>query len=343
MASCRPCTLGTYSSEHARTIAFMCLSGMRSTAVLSLYTALLWTNAILQGTSTATSSGDFDQNTTTQSSTNLDNYTLLYSNTTEPPTAAQTNSSKIPAKTSRSPTVSTTTANKTAINMTLSTTKPLRSTMASTKASTKSKVDKASSTGSAAAKPTATSTTSANSQKPLTVRSGGTCELYNGGSICQPYRANETVFVDPDPQYSQDKMTVFLRYLLDQLSSSALSSSPEWSPCYGQILEGLCRYFFPNCSTTSSGTIQRALICRESCDEVFLDQSRPCTNVFLKAAGASIFFARSKNFLPAHVDSREFGCLSEVLPSQKESNYTCMAVLALSGILQLLQSILQLL
>ena len=160
----------------------------------------------------------------------------------------------------------------------------------------------------------------------------GRCEMYNAGPICQPYISNKTVFVDPDAKYSQDKMAKFLSYLLLQLNSTlGVGSQSLWPACQGQIKEALCRYFFPNRTTTPSGVIVKAVICRESCQAVFLDQTKRCTGVCLTAAGAAIFYARQKGFTPVHVDSDEFGCNGTILPSKLESNYTCQDLLSPTG------------
>lgn len=176
------------------------------------------------------------------------------------------------------------------------------------------------------ATPTVTLSSYSSSISPLQL---GRCEIYNAGSICQQYMSNQTVFVDPDTKYSQDKMATFLSHLLIKLNSTlGVGTQSLWTTCYNQLEEALCRYFFPNCSTTPSGDIVRALTCRESCVEIFLDRTKRCTKTLITAAGAAIVYARQEEFKPAHVDSGEFACSHTILPNKIESNYTCQDLLS---------------
>ncbi|XP_065829431.1 uncharacterized protein [Oscarella lobularis] len=139
------------------------------------------------------------------------------------------------------------------------------------------------------------------------------CELFNDelASVCKPFRANQTIFVDARPEYNQTRIGHFVSELVKRLSLVTNSESTSAPPqCVTLLIEIICIYLMPSCRTDSS-IIPR--VCKETCESVFKHQHL-CRQLFDVATGSFIVVADSLQFDPLHKYSSDFQCVG--LPSQ---------------------------
>ncbi|XP_065829429.1 uncharacterized protein [Oscarella lobularis] len=136
------------------------------------------------------------------------------------------------------------------------------------------------------------------------------CELFNDklASVCKPFRANQTIFVDA--ARNQTRIGHFVSELLKRLSVVANSTTSAPPQCVTLLIEIICIYLMPNCRTDSS-IVPR--VCKESCEHTFKHQHL-CRQLFDVATGSFLVVADSQKFDVLHAASRDFQCVG--LPSQ---------------------------
>ncbi|XP_065826285.1 tyrosine-protein kinase receptor UFO-like isoform X2 [Oscarella lobularis] len=159
------------------------------------------------------------------------------------------------------------------------------------------------------------------STQSVTTTKSGRCEMFNSQNatnVCNPYRANRTIFVDARPGYGQERIAQFMSAFSEQLQRLVeQSSSPR--QCTSLLFKGICTYLMPDCMRSSSGEVVMPRLCKESCERVFLSRHR-CHQLFVAASGSSVILAHIQNFDAIHTDYRDFECYD--LPSARH-NETC--------------------
>ena len=129
--------------------------------------------------------------------------------------------------------------------------------------------------------------------------SGDSCEMYKRGLFCDQWLDNRTVFVDS--QFPQDRISAFL--------SSAFRLASD-DPCKEFTEATLCRYSYPNCTTTETGIIRRAQLCSHNCQQ--FEHCREYISNFglLLATHDS---TPLNDFKPSHVDVNDlFQCINPI-------------------------------
>ncbi|XP_065829413.1 uncharacterized protein [Oscarella lobularis] len=132
------------------------------------------------------------------------------------------------------------------------------------------------------------------------------CELFNDelASVCKPFRANQTIFVDA--ARNQTRIAHYVSEIVKRLSFVA-NSNPAPPQCVTLLIEIVCIYLMPNCRTDSS-IIPR--VCKESCERSFKHQHL-CRQLFDVAVGSFLFVGHRESI---HTNFRDFQCFD--LPSQ---------------------------
>ena len=147
----------------------------------------------------------------------------------------------------------------------------------------------------------------------------GSCEFYAAGDLCAPYRTNQTVYVDGRKQYyGQTCLMNNLRNVLNLLSKQTSPeiealSNDDLSECLQVQLQGICHYFFPDCSGTSSWK----RMCRESCKDTF-GKGHVCSDLFSHTKSALIALLHDKTVFALHINSEDFSCTN--LPSKSQGD-----------------------
>ena len=150
------------------------------------------------------------------------------------------------------------------------------------------------------------------------------CELFNDklASVCKPFRANQTVFVNA--ARNQTRITHFVSELVKRLSPLVTNSTSDPPQCVTLLIEIICIYLMPNCRTDSS-IMPRA--CKESCERNFKHQHL-CRHLFDVAVGSFLFVADSDglqtdfNFQCAGLPSKDSGSCYDVLLSKYQISKT---------------------
>ena len=132
-------------------------------------------------------------------------------------------------------------------------------------------------------------------------------------SVCQPFRANRTIYVDARPEYSQSRIADFMSKVASNLSliTATIPAPPQ---CATLLIEGICIYTMPDCHTDSSGKAIMPRLCKESCERIFLHWDL-CHQLFFPASGSSLVLANVLNFDAIHTNFNDF-FLCDGLPSQ---------------------------
>ena len=143
----------------------------------------------------------------------------------------------------------------------------------------------------------------------------GKCELFNDklkGGVCQPYRANRTIYVDARPEYSQSRIADFMSELVKVISivTDTRSAPPQ---CEKLLIEGMCIYMMPDCRTDRSGKATKPRLCKENCEHIFIHQHL-CHQVLVAASRSSVFLDEVKKF---DANFSDFRC--DDLPSWQDN------------------------
>lgn len=142
---------------------------------------------------------------------------------------------------------------------------------------------------------------------------GNRCELYKGGPLCEPWLRNKTVFVDY--RYPQEVVDSYARQITVGLMP--FIDRNQFPPaCDIVVQEGICRYLYPNCTTTQSGAIERARLCGESCQKI-MDPQNPCKDSVLHLIGVGVLRVPRvfQEFAAVHVYLPSFSCDPKQLPT----------------------------
>ena len=139
--------------------------------------------------------------------------------------------------------------------------------------------------------------------------------MYKGGPLCNPWLRSEKVFVDLP--YTQDVVNSVAVKLLGTVHETKVRPV-----CKAMFKEAVCRYLYPNCTTTDTGQIERAKLCK-SCAKLFKD----CADSFIHM----IDIAQGKfpnlweDFKPVHVKQADLSC--DLWPSAASNqNIPCLTL-----------------
>jgi hypothetical protein len=132
--------------------------------------------------------------------------------------------------------------------------------------------------------------------------------MYNGGPVCEPWLHNETVFVDVS--YGQDNINFVVEKLL------AFDETAVGPLCTVMLKESVCRYFFPNCTITENGYIERARMCYRGCATLMNHCGH--TLLYIIAFVQGKFRTLWDSFKPVHVNLDDLACSRELLASNEK-------------------------